>query len=157
MTGRIGTVLAGPARLIGLGLLLALFAGAALALDFRSVGSERSILYDAPSTQAKRLFVASKYYPVEIIVNLDQWAKVRDSAGGLAWIEKKNLSDIHTVVVTAARADIRKAPDPNAPLVFQAERDVALELMEYGSGGWLRVRHRDGAVGFVLASQVWGS
>jgi SH3-like domain-containing protein len=157
MAGLSRAVLVRSSRLAGLGLLLWVLSGAAVALDFRSVGADRAILYDAPSTQAKRLFVVSKYYPVEIIVNLDQWAKVRDSAGGLAWIEKKNLSDTHTVVVTAARADVRKAADPNALLVFQAERDVALELVEYGSAGWLKVRHRDGAVGFVLASQVWGS
>ena len=56
------------------------------------------------------------------------------------------------VVVTVARADIRQVADLNAPLVFQAERDVALELVEHGSAGWLKVRHRDGQVGFILAS-----
>jgi SH3-like domain-containing protein len=144
-------------RLAGLG-LLCFFAssGAVQALDYRSVGAERAILYDAPSAQAKRLFVVGQYYPVEIIVNLDQWAKVRDSAGDLAWVEKKHLSDARMVVVTVARADVRQAADRNAPLVFQAERDVALELVERGSTGWLKVRHRDGQTGFVLATQVWG-
>lgn len=145
-------------RLIGLGLLLFVSSsGAVQALDYRSVGSERAILYDAPSLQAKRLFVVGKYYPVEIIVNLDQWAKVRDSAGDLAWVEKKNLKDARMVVVTVARADVRQAADQNAPLVFQAERDVALELLERGAAGWLKVRHRDGQVGFIQTSQVWGA
>lgn len=145
-------------RFAGLGLLLFIASsGAVQALDYRSIGSERAILYDAPSVQAKRLFVAGKYYPVEIIVSLDQWIKVRDSVGALAWVEKKHLSDVRMVVVTAARADIRQAADSNAPLVFQAERDVALELVEPGAAGWLKVRHRDGQAGFVLASQVWGA
>lgn len=144
-------------RLIGLGLLLFSSTGAVQAMDYRSIGSERVILYDAPSVQAKRLFVVGKYYPVEIIVNLDQWAKVRDSAGDLAWVEKKNLKDVRMVVVTVARADVRQAADLNAPLAFQAERDVALELVEHGSTGWLKVRHRDGQVGYIMASQVWGS
>ena len=61
------------------------------------------------------------------------------------------------VVVTVARADVRQAADRNAPLVFQAERDVALELVEHGSTGWLKVRHRDSQTGFALASQVWGA
>ncbi|MDD5240370.1 MAG: SH3 domain-containing protein [Sulfuricella sp.] len=145
-------------RLARLALLLSFcFSGAALALDYRSVGAESATLYDSPSVQGKRLFVADKYYPVEIIVNLDQWAKVRDVTGILVWIEKKNLSSVRTVLVTAARADVRQAADPKAPLVFQAERDVALELVEHGTAGWLKVRHRDGQVGFVLSSQVWGS
>ena len=145
-------------RLAGLALLLCLwFSGAALALDYRSVGAERAILYDSPSVQGTRLFVADKYYPVEVIVNLDLWAKVRDVTGSLVWIEKKNLSNLRMVLVTATRADVRQSADLKAPLVFQAERDVALELVEYGAVGWLKVRHRDGQVGFILASQVWGS
>ena len=143
--------------LVGLALLLSCLSGTALALDYRSVGADRAILYDAPSVQAKRLFVVGKYYPVEIVVNLDQWAKVRDSSGALAWIEKQSLSDARMVVVTAVRADIRQAPGNDAPLVFQAERDVVLELVEPGAAGWLKVRHRDGQVGYVLTSQVWGA
>ncbi len=137
--------------------LLLLAATSAVALDFRSVAVDRAILYDAPSAKAKPLFVVGKYYPVEIIVNLDQWAKVRDSSGGLAWIEKKSLADARMVVVTVPRADVRQAADPNAPLAFQAERDVVLELVETAAAGWLKVRHRDGQVGYVLASQVWGA
>ena len=145
-------------RLAGWGLLLFIaFSGAVQALDYRSIGADRAILYDAPSVQAKRLFVVGKYYPVEIIVNLDQWAKVRDSVGDLAWVEKKHLRDARMVVVTVARADVYQAADRNAPLVFQAERDVALELVEHGSTSWLKVRHRDGQVGFILATQVWGA
>jgi SH3-like domain-containing protein len=157
MAGRFGAALGKYSPLVGLNLLLFCFSGAALALDYRSVGADRAILYDAPSVQAKRQFVVGKYYPVEIVVSLDQWAKVRDSSGELAWIEKKHLSDARMVVVTAARADIRQAAERNAPLVFQAERDVVLELVEPGAAGWLKVRHRDGQVGYVLASQVWGA
>jgi hypothetical protein len=42
-------------------------------------------------------------------------------------------------------------------VVFQAEQGVALEVMEHGSSGWLKVRHRDGQSGFVKISQVWGA
>ena len=157
MTCRPGT-LRSLFRLIGLGVLFLCFcSGAVQALDYRSVNAERAFLYDAPSLQAKRLFVVSKFYPVEVIVNLDQWAKVRDSSGSLAWIEKKYLGEARMVVVTASRADIRQSTDGNEQLVFQAERDVALELIESVATGWLKVRHRGGQTGFVLASQVWGA
>ncbi len=135
---------------------LALLPGWAAALDFRSVTAERAVAYDAPSIQAKKLYLASKYFPVEVLVSLDTFTKVRDSAGDLYWIEKKDLGDARTVVVTAPRADIRQAPDKNAPLVYQAERDVALELIEPTQTGWAKVRHRDGQSGYVAVSQVWG-
>jgi len=40
--------------------------------------------------------------------------------------------------------------------VFEAERDVVLELVEAVPGGWVKVRHRDGQSGFLKAPQVWG-
>ena len=137
-------------------LLFALLPGVAAALDFRSVAAERVVLYDAPSVQAKKLYAVGKYFPVEVIVSLDSFVKVRDSSGELLWIEKKNLSETRTVVVTAPRADIRQTAGKNAPLVFQAERDVALELVEQTRNGWAKVRHRDGQSGFVSINQVWG-
>ena len=137
-------------------LAAALLSGVAAALDFRSVTAERAILYDAPSVQAKKLYFASKYLPVEVLVSLEAFTKVRDSSGELFWIEKKNLGEIRTVVVTAPRAEIRQAPDKNAPLVYQAARDVALELVEQPHSGWAKVRHRDGQGGYVAVSQVWG-
>lgn len=147
---------AGSTRSLGVLLLAAMLPGIAAALDFRSVATERAVLYDAPSLQAKKLYTVSKYYPVEVIVSLEAFAKVRDSSGELSWIEKKNLSDTRTVVVTAPRADIRQQPDKNAPLAFQAERDVALELVEQTRNAWVKVRHRDGQGGFIAISQVWG-
>lgn len=148
--------LSGGIFLLSLLLSAALLPGAAAALDFRSVAAERAILYDAPSLQATKRYIVTKYYPVEVLIALDNMVKVRDAAGELFWIEKKNLSDTRTVVVTAPRADIRQTPDKGAPLVFQADKDVALELVEATRNGWAKVRHRDGQSGFIAANQVWG-
>ena len=137
-------------------LLLLLAAPAAVAGEFRSIGENAAPMYDAPSVKANKLFVASRFYPVEVIVQVDNWTKVRDVAGDLAWVEKKALSDTRTVVVTAALADVRQKPDDGAPLVFQARQGVALEVVELGAGPWVKVRHRDGQTGFVRANQVWG-
>jgi SH3-like domain-containing protein len=137
-------------------LLLAFAAPAAWAGEFRSIGENTVSMYDAPSVKAKALFVASKYYPVEVIVQVDNWTKVRDVAGDLAWVEKKNLSDTRTVIVTAELADVREKADDGAPLVFQARKGVALEVVELGVGPWAKVRHRGGQTGFVRANQVWG-
>jgi SH3-like domain-containing protein len=133
-----------------------LAAPAALAAEYRSIGENATPMYDAPSIKANKLFVASRFYPVEIIVQVDAWTKVRDAAGDLAWVEKKALSDTRTVMVTAALASVRQKPDDGAPLVFQARQGVALEIVELGMDPWVKVRHRDGQTGFVRTSQVWG-
>lgn len=137
-------------------LVLALAPLAAGAAEFRSIADNGAILYDAPSAKARPLYVASRHLPVEVVVNLEGWAKVRDSAGDLVWVEKKALSETRFVIVTAPLADVRQSPDANAPLTFQAQNQVVLELLETVDGGWARVKHRDGQTGFVRNSQVWG-
>ena len=131
-------------------------AGLAGAAEFRSIAESGTLMYDAPSVRAKKLFVASRLYPVEIVINIDTWAKVRDHAGDLVWVEKKALSDKRTVIVTAGVAEARQAASDQAALAFQAQQGVALDIAEPPAGGWIKVRHADGATGYVRISQVWG-
>ncbi|MBM3384637.1 MAG: hypothetical protein FJY40_05820, partial [Betaproteobacteria bacterium] len=84
-----------------LALLLA-SACAAAAAEFKTVADNAAVLYDAPSRAAKPLYVVSKHYPLELIVNLDAWVKVRDHTGALTWVERKSLGDRRMVMVTAA-------------------------------------------------------
>ncbi|MFY9315622.1 MAG: SH3 domain-containing protein [Burkholderiales bacterium] len=127
------------------------------AAEFRSVQENTAVLYDAPSRAATPLFVVQRNYPLEVIVNLDAWVKVRDHAGALTWVEKKSLGDRRTLLVTGASAEARQRPEDAAPAVFSAAQNVTLELIESAPGGWLRVRHADGATGYVRSQQLWGN
>jgi len=137
-------------------LLLLIASPAVAAGEFRSIADSAALMYDAPSVKANKLYVASRYYPVEVIVQLDNWIKVRDVAGDLAWVQKKDLSDMRTVVVTVPLADVRQQADDAAPLAFQARQGVALEILELGPGPWVKVRLLNGQTGYVRADQVWG-
>jgi SH3-like domain-containing protein len=130
-------------------------AGTASALEYRSV-SEAAVLYDAPSQKAQPVFVIARGTPVEVVVQLDVWVKVRDAQGDLAWIERPLLSDKRSVMVTAERAQVREQPDDNARLVFEAAKDVLLDYVEPGPAGWIKVAHRDGQQGYVKVGQTWG-
>lgn len=125
--------------------------------EFRSIAEKPAVMYDGPSLKARKIFVASRYLPVEVMVSLDQWVKVRDSSGELAWVEKRQLGEKRFVLVTVSLADIRQSPDDNAPLVFQAGQNVVLELLEPTVSGWIKVQHQDGQSGFVKTNQVWGA
>jgi SH3-like domain-containing protein len=145
------------ARLLRL-LFSSLLAGAAIsahALDFRSIAAP-TILYDSPSTKGKPLYIINAGTPVESVVSMEGWVKVRDMQGNLAWAESKQVSDKRTVQVRVDRAQIFAQTSDKAPLVFEAERDVALDLIETTSTGWAKVSHRDGQVGYVKTLQVWG-
>ena len=137
-------------------MLIAVVAVPASGADFKSVADNGTVMYDAPSVKAKKLFVVSRDYPVEAMVSVDNWVKVRDPSGDLLWVERKSLSDRRTVVVTVPVADVRRAAGEREPLVFRARQGVTLELSEVGTDGWARVRHRDGQSGFLRIKDVWG-
>jgi len=145
-------------RCVAYGLLAgaAAYAASAQALEFRAVGDSAAVLYDAPSAKANKLYVVNQGYPLEVLVQVEGWTKVRDASGGLAWIENKELTDKRTVMVKVPLAQIRQSAEDNAPVVFQAQQNVILELVT-SAGAWLQVRHEDGASGYIKASDVWGS
>jgi SH3-like domain-containing protein len=136
--------------------LLAVAFPLAAAAEFRSIGDAAAVLYDAPSARATKVYVASRNLPVEVISTDGTWVKVRDPFGGLSWLEGKSLSDKRTVMVVVPVAEIRQRGEDAAPLAFQAQQGVVLDLVEPGASGWVRVRHADGSSGFVRISQVWG-
>jgi SH3-like domain-containing protein len=138
-----------------LGLLLAGALTAGHALEFRSVG-RIATLYDAPSQKAKPLYAIASGTPVEVIVTLDAWVKVRDSKGDLAWIERRLLTEQRMLQVRINGASVHAAPSETAERVFEAETDVLLEWLGAGPPGWVKVRHRDGQQGFIKPGQVWG-
>ena len=130
--------------------------GTAQAVDFRSVNVPAAILYDAPSQKGKKLYLVKAQTPVEVVVRLDGWFKVRDAEGSLAWIESGNVGERRMLVVTAPRAEIRQATNPDAAIVAELDKWVAVEFLETTAPGWVKVRHRDGTSGYLRSTQVWG-
>jgi SH3 domain protein len=138
--------------------LLALLscASAVHAVEYVSVSESNAILYDAPSINAKKLFVVNRYMPFEQIVTLDSWVKVRDHSGGLYWVEKRQLSNKRYVFALLPLVDVHAKPDSASPRMFQVRQQVALERIESTGTGWIKVRHLDGNVGYVRSTDVWG-
>jgi SH3-like domain-containing protein len=137
-------------------LLASLAASGAHALDFKSVGAAPAVLYDAPSEKGRKVFIAPRGMPVEIVLTYGEWTKVRDASGDLFWIESKALTPKRNVIVSAASAKVRASADDAAPVLFSADKSVLFELAEPLASGWVKVRHRDGQSGYVKSTDVWG-
>ena len=137
-------------------LAFALITGVATGAEFRSAAEAAVVLYDAPSSKARKLYIVNRGYPLEVIVQVEGWVKVRDATGTLAWAESKMLDAARTLLVRAAAVTIRQKPAEDAPSVAEVRRDVLLNVVEPAAGGWIQVKHRDGATGFVRAADVWG-
>ncbi|WP_422388784.1 SH3 domain-containing protein [Keguizhuia sedimenti] len=146
----------GLMRCVALACLLPAAVGTAHALEFKTVGSAPAILYDTPSEKGRKLFVAPRGMPVEVVLTYGQWNKVRDVTGDLSWVPAKALTTKRNVITNAASARVRAAPDDGSALVFSADKGVLLELVEPVRSGWVKVKHQDGQAGFVRTSEVWG-
>ena len=129
---------------------------AAQALDYRSL-SDNTPVFDAGSRQANAQFILLKGTPVELIVSLDRWAKIREAGGGIGWVERGLLSERRQVIVTAPFAEVRQSAASDAPIIFTAIKDLLLELADKPTGSWVKVKHRDGRAGFIELKAVWGS
>jgi SH3-like domain-containing protein len=146
-----------PQRLaLLLGVLAAMSAPQAGALEFRSVKTTGTLLYEAPAVSAQKLFVVSRYYPVEVLSTDGDWARVRDATGSIAWIRRAALSPQRMLLVVADRAVVRAAADASAPVAFTVPKNGVLELTRAPTGAWVAVRHRDGSSGFARLSDLWG-
>ena len=137
-------------------LVSCIYASAALAVEFKNIGSSAVVMYDAPSSRGQKLFVAPRGMPVEVVINYGAWSKVRDFAGDLSWIETKQLADRKNILVRNLNAKIRANPDDSADVVFSADKGVLLELVEPVSTSWAKVKHADGSLGYVKVSDIWG-
>lgn len=148
---------------LAIALAAALAAGGALAAEYKTTADAPTVLYDAPSAKARPLFVYGRDVPLEILVAVEGWTKIRDTAGAFGWIANKSLSDKRMLLVRVPLAEIRANPDDAAPVVFRAEQNVLLDLGESAASpgttatpGWVKVRHRDGQTGYVRVNQVFG-
>ena len=127
--------------------------------DFRQTSADATIAFEGPSAKATRQFLYSRGTPLEVVVQIEGWTKVRDASGTLAWIERKALAERTNVQVKAATADAMAAPDAASPIVFRAENGVLLTLVApqpANAGAWAQVRHRDGQTGFIRLDALFG-
>jgi hypothetical protein len=105
-------------------IVLGLMTSVAQALEFRAIGANPVILYDAPSAKGGKLYVAPRGMPVEVILTYGAWTKVRDASGDLSWVESKELVARRNIIVKVSNAKIRAQADDAAALVFSADKNV---------------------------------
>src|SRR5207302_2547661 len=89
---------------------------AAAAAEFRATSDAATILYDAPSARAKPLFVYGRDVPLETLVSVEGWTKVRDASGTIGWIANRALTDKRMLVVRAPIIDVHASPEDTAPV-----------------------------------------
>jgi SH3-like domain-containing protein len=138
------------------GSILIFSQAACAAFDYVTSG-RTAILYDAPSTAANKTAVISAGYPLEVLVRVDNWLKVRDRTGDLLWIQSSDAQGKPSIIVTSPVANILEKPQPDAPTRYRVSEGVTLELSgDSDEPGWIKVRHPQGGAGYLSLRDIWG-
>ena len=123
---------------------------------FRSIAQDETVLFDAPSERAKKIFIAPAGMPVEVLSVLRNWVKVRDSTGDLAWVDRQALTD-RRMVISLGLVPMLREPSVSAGRFFDVDGGVVLELIDDRIvAGYAKVRYASGETGYIQADQVWG-
>ncbi len=139
---------------------LAAVSAGAWAEDFKQTNEAATIGFEGPSTRATKQYLYPRGTPLEILVQIEGWYKVRDSQGALVWVERKTLGDRGNVQVKpGAAADVFANPDANSLVAFRVDGGVLLTLVAPPSpstGAFAQVRHRDGQTGYMRLDALFG-
>ncbi len=92
--------------------------------------------------------------PLVVTGEYGHWRRVMDRDGVGGWVHYALLSGVRTVIVDDAMAEIRRAPDPDAPVRARAE-EGAIATLETCEDGWCRIR-AGGRNGWVRRDALWG-
>ena len=123
-----------------------------------SVNADQAFLYEAPSGSTKKSFIVTRGYPLEVIVSLKEWKKVKDHEGLINWIKTSDLSSKRTVLNLKDDNSIYLEPSSASPILAKVNENVTLELLDAKKiDDWVKVYSKVGDIeGFIKATDLWG-
>ena len=126
--------------------------------DFISVKVKQAILFEGPSITTDKMFIVTEGYPLEVLVSLKDWKKVKDHNGKISWIESNNTHNERTVLITKDDAVIFNEANEESHKLANVEKFVVLKLNSpMLVGNWAQVKTKiEGLIGFINSKEVWG-
>ena len=126
--------------------------------DFISVKEKQALLFEGPSKTTEKLFIVTEGYPLEVLVSLKDWKKVKDHNGKISWVESKNTHNERNVLIIKDDAVIFNQANEKSHKLANVEKFVVLKLNSpILVGNWAEVKTQiEGLIGFVNAREVWG-
>lgn len=92
--------------------------------------------------------------PVEILVAVEHWRKIKDYQGAIGWVHEKMLWSHREAMITGGVRALRVNPVANAAIIARAEPGVIGKLIEC-QGGWCRIEAGDYG-GWLQRSEIFG-
>ena len=126
--------------------------------DFISVKAKQAVLFEGPSNTTEKMFIVTEGYPLEVLVSLKDWKKVKDHNGKISWIESKFTHIERTVLILKDDAVIFNQANDKSHKLANVDKFVVLKLNSpMLVGNWAEVKTQiEGLIGFINSKEVWG-
>mgnify|MGYP001195087119 FL=1 len=126
--------------------------------DFISVKAKQAVLFEGPSNTTDKMFIVTEGYPLEVLVSLKDWKKVKDHNGKITWIESKHTHNERTVLILKDDAVIFNQANDKSHKLANVDKFVVLKLNSpMLVGNWAEVKTQiEGLIGFINSKEVWG-
>jgi SH3-like domain-containing protein len=157
---------------IGLGALLALAGGAAIAAEsgttsglpiprFVSLKSDKVNVRAGPTKDHDIAWIYNRSaLPVEVTAEFENWRRIRDWEGAEGWVYHSLLSGKRTALVAPQSKkkdellELRDKPDAGSPIIARLQHGV-LATVKRCKDGWCRLVG-DGFDGWMEEARLWG-
>tara|TARA_B110000444_G_scaffold241838_1_gene258609 strand:+ start:1063 stop:1536 length:474 start_codon:yes stop_codon:yes gene_type:complete len=139
-------------------LLLFAFIKPVFSAEFIAVKTKKSILYEGPSESTSKEFIVTQSYPLQVLVKLKDWIKVRDHEGKISWIKAKDITRDRTVLTLKNNVILFYKPSYSSVKLADISVNVALRLVSpLNTDGWIEVKTLSQNIeGFIRVQDVWG-
>ena len=77
-------------------------------------------------------------YPLKVLRTLGDFIEVRDFADSEGWIHQSMVEEGQAVTVVVPKANMRKGPGTDQPIIFKVEQGVAFRVVQE-KGDWIEV------------------
>lgn len=123
---------------------------------FVSIGSGEVFVRTGPGKKYPvKWTLKQKGLPVEIILEFDNWRKIRDHEGGEGWVHTSLISGRRTAFVKSeGMSDLYKKPKESARITARLEQGALVNVDEC-NGLWCRVK-ASGYKGWIRQPRLWG-
>lgn len=94
--------------------------------------------------------------PLQVVAETDDWRRVCDPDGGLAWVHRRTVNETRrTVMRTSAESLLLRSEPSDASAALASLVGHAIAELKGCRGDWCRIS-ADHASGWVKASEIWG-
>jgi SH3 domain protein len=130
----------------------------ALSADFVSIKAKKAFLYEGPSLSTDKEFIITEGYPLQVMVRLKDWIKVKDHLGKISWIQSADTSKDRNVMTLNDNVNLFYKPSIESVHLAKIDKDITLKLLSpFPTNGWIQVMtFPQNIEGYIRAEDVWG-